>query len=211
VQSYQSLPDLTGYRSKAAKRIFKLAEEHAEKTTELGRLGSDVEEAKRGLQDARNKDTEARALAARRGDKDPGRVHEEKARAHLEDLQDKYGVLERVVADVEADLSRVITESKIELIEEARTKRDEHNRRFTEAKRHMRVEGRCVLSDRLGQLLSELEDELESRREEDRLRLAEWFEGVLNTEYSKRAVQANLVEQLRQAHGLGDEEEREKE
>jgi DNA repair exonuclease SbcCD ATPase subunit len=140
VQSYQSLPDLTGYRRKAAKRIFKLAEEHAEKTTELGRLGSEVEEAKQALQDARSKDTEARALAARKGDKVPGRVHEEKARAHLEDLQDRYGVLERVVADVEADLSRTITESKIELIEEARRKRDEHNERYTEAKRRMRVE-----------------------------------------------------------------------
>lgn len=47
MQSYHSLPDLTGYRSKAAKQIFKLASEHAEKTAELGRLGNAAEEARR--------------------------------------------------------------------------------------------------------------------------------------------------------------------
>jgi hypothetical protein len=64
--------------------------------------------------------------------------------------------------------------------------------------------------DRLEQLLSELGDELENRREEDRLRLAEWFEGVLNAEYNKSAARVNLVEIMRQGHGLdaqGDDEE----
>jgi hypothetical protein len=73
------------------------------------------------------------------------------------------------------------------------------------------VKGRCALSDRLELLLDELGSELEQRREEDRLRLAEWFEGVLNAEHDKSAVRVSVVEQLRQAHGLGDEEEREKE
>ena len=36
MQSYQSLLDLTGYKSKAAKRIARLAEEHTEKVRELG-------------------------------------------------------------------------------------------------------------------------------------------------------------------------------
>jgi hypothetical protein len=70
-----------------------------------------------------------------------------------------------------------------------------------------RVKGRCVLSDRLGQLLDELSSELEHRREEDRLRLAEWFEGVLNAEHNKSAARVNLVEIMRQGHGLGDAED----
>ena len=140
MQTIYSRPDLTGYRSRAAKRIFKLSEEHAEKTAELGRLGNAVEEARQSLQDARSRDTEARALAARRGEKDPGRVHEEKARERLAELEDKHTVMQRVVADVEADLSRTITESKPELIEEARELRDKANERYTATKRSMRVE-----------------------------------------------------------------------
>ncbi len=138
MQSYHSLPDLTGYKSKAAKRIFKLAQEHAEKTAELGRLGTELDEARRTLQDARARDTEERALAARKGATDPGRVHEEAAKEKLEDLEDRYRVMERVVADVERDLSGTITQSKAELLREARAKRDEANERFTRAKRVMR-------------------------------------------------------------------------
>jgi hypothetical protein len=138
MQSYQSLPDLAGYRSRAAKRIHKLSEEHADKTAELGRLGNAVEEARQALQDARGRDTEARALAARAGDEDPGRVHEEKARERLAELEDQHEVMQRVVADVEADLSKTITESKPELIEEARKKRDEAARRYTRAHRELR-------------------------------------------------------------------------
>ena len=63
--------------------------------------------------------------------------------------------------------------------------------------------------DRLEQLLAELGSELENRREEDRLRLAEWFESVLNAEHNKSAVRVNLVEQLRQAHDLGTEDDEE--
>jgi hypothetical protein len=48
MQSYQSLPDLTGYKSKAAKRIARLAEEHTEKVRELGALGRDLEQARYG-------------------------------------------------------------------------------------------------------------------------------------------------------------------
>jgi hypothetical protein len=65
--------------------------------------------------------------------------------------------------------------------------------------------------DRLERLLSELGDELENRREEDRLRLAEWFEGVLNAEHNKSAVQVNLVEIRRQGHGLDAQEDGEEE
>jgi hypothetical protein len=64
--------------------------------------------------------------------------------------------------------------------------------------------------DRLERLLGELSSEIESRREEDRARLAEWFANLLNAEYNRSAVQVNLVEQLRQGHGLdaqGDDEE----
>jgi hypothetical protein len=64
-----------------------------------------------------------------------------------------------------------------------------------------------VKQDRLEQLLEEIGSELENRREEDRLRLAEWFESVLNAEHNKSAVRVNLVEALRQGHGLGDGEE----
>jgi DNA repair exonuclease SbcCD ATPase subunit len=135
MQSYQSLPDLTGYKRKAAKRIALLAEEHTEKVRELGALGRDLEQARYGLEEARNRDTEARAFAARKGEPDPGRDHEEKARDHLEELQDKLRVMERVVADVEADLSQTITEAKPELIAEARQKREEAGERYTTAHR----------------------------------------------------------------------------
>jgi hypothetical protein len=138
MQSYHSLPDLTGYKSRAAKRIFKLSEEHADKTAELGRLGTAVEQARQSLQDARGRDTEARALAARRREKDPGKRHEQKAREHLAEVEDQHQVMERVVADVEADLSRTITESKPELVEEARKKRDEAGGRYTRAHRELR-------------------------------------------------------------------------
>ena len=138
MQTFHSLPDLTGYRSRAAKRIFKLSAEHAEKIVELGGLENAVEEARQSLQDARGRDTEARALAARDGDKDPGRVHEEKARERLADLEDQHEVMQRVVTDVEADLSRTITESKPELIEEARKKRDEAGARYTRVHRELR-------------------------------------------------------------------------
>ena len=59
--------------------------------------------------------------------------------------------------------------------------------------------------DRLEQLLEEIGGELENRREEDRLRLAEWFEGVLNAEYgrSRSTVQVNLVDALRRARDHG--------
>lgn len=138
MRSYHSLPDLSGYRSKAARRIARLVEEHTEKVGELSKVGHDLEQARRGLEEARGKDTEARAVAARKGDEDPGRVHEEEARSHLEDLQDRHTVTERVVADIEADLSRVITESKAELLEEARGKRDEAGERYRRAHRELR-------------------------------------------------------------------------
>ncbi len=67
------------------------------------------------------------------------------------------------------------------------------------------------MSDRLERLLSELGDELESRREADRLRLAEWFAGVLGSEYDKRTAKVNLVEALRSGatarHDLGAQED----
>jgi hypothetical protein len=136
--NYQSLPDLTGYKSKAAKQIRMLAEEHTEKTRELGRIGRALEDARGALQDAVGRDTEERALAARRGDTDPGRVHEENAEVKLEEFKDKYRVMERVVADVERDLSNTITQSKAQIMDEAREKRDEAGERFTQAKRKMR-------------------------------------------------------------------------
>jgi len=46
--------------------------------------------------------------------------------------------MERVVADVETDLSNTITQSKAQIMDEAREKRDEAGERFTQAKRKMR-------------------------------------------------------------------------
>jgi hypothetical protein len=136
--TYHSLPDLSAYKSKAARRIAKLAEEHIEKQHELGAVGRDYELARADLEDAREQDTKARALAERRSEEDPGRVHEQEARARLEELQDKLRIMERVIADIEADLSRTLTEAKIELLEEARDKRTEAGERYTLAHRELR-------------------------------------------------------------------------
>ena len=65
-------------------------------------------------------------------------MHENETVARIEDLTDKYRVAERVVADVERDLSETITHSKAELMDEARAKREEANEAFTTAKRKMR-------------------------------------------------------------------------
>ena len=62
--TFHSLPDLTDYKSKAARRIAKLAAEHTEKQRELGEVGRAYEQARHDLEDARNRDTKARALAA---------------------------------------------------------------------------------------------------------------------------------------------------
>ena len=136
--TYHSLPNLEGYRSKAARTILKLAREHTEKQRELSAIGRQLEEARSALPEAIAKDTQARALAARKGEEDPGRVHENETVARIEDLTDKYRVAERVVADVERDLSETITHSKAELMDEARAKREEANEAFTETKRKMR-------------------------------------------------------------------------
>jgi chromosome segregation ATPase len=136
--NYHSLPNLTGYKSKAAKRILKLSEEHAQKMGELSALGRGLDETRTALQDAMSQDTSERALAARGGGTDPGRVHEEKVRERLVTLEDRYHVMEQVIADVEKDLTETITHSKMELLEEARTKRDDANRRYTAAKRALR-------------------------------------------------------------------------
>jgi len=137
--NYHSLPNLSGYKSKAAKRILKLSEEHAQKMGELSALGRDLDETRAALQDAISQDTSERALAARGGGTDPGRVHEEKVRERLVTLEDRYHVMEQVIADVEKDLSETITHSKTQLLEEARTKRDAANERFTEAKYKLRL------------------------------------------------------------------------
>ena len=42
MQSYQSLLDLTGYKSKAAKRIARLAEEHTEMVRKLCAQGAEL-------------------------------------------------------------------------------------------------------------------------------------------------------------------------
>ncbi len=136
--NYVSLPDLSEYKSKAAKRILKLSEEHAQKMGDLSALGRGLDETRTALQDAMSQDTSERALAARGGGTDPGRVHEEKARENLASLEDRYHVMEQVIADVEKDLTETITKSKMELLEEARTKRDAANERFTEAKHKLR-------------------------------------------------------------------------
>ncbi len=136
--NYVSLPDLSEYKSKAAKRILKLSEEHAQKMGELSALGRDLDETRTALQDAMSQDTSERALAARGGGTDPGRVHEEKTRENLISLEDRYHVMEQVIADVEKDLSETITHSKTQLMDEARAKRDDANRRYTAAKRALR-------------------------------------------------------------------------
>ena len=137
--TYHSLPDLSGYKGKAARAILKLAKEHTEKQRELSAIGRQLEEARSALPEAIAKDTQARALAARKGEEDPGRVHENETAARIEDLTDKYRVADRVVADVERDLSETITHSKAELMDEARAKREAANEAFTTAKLELRA------------------------------------------------------------------------
>ena len=44
--TYHSLPDLSGYKGKAARAILKLAKEHTEKQRELSAIGRQLEEAR---------------------------------------------------------------------------------------------------------------------------------------------------------------------
>jgi len=57
--------------------------------------------------------------------------------------------------------------------------------------------------DRLERILSELAAEVESRREDDQTRLAEWFAGVLGHERGKNERLLAFAEMLRRGHGLG--------
>ncbi len=57
--------------------------------------------------------------------------------------------------------------------------------------------------DRLEKILSDLAAEVESRREGDETRLAEWFAGVLGHERGKNERLLAFAEMLRRGHGPG--------
>ncbi len=61
--------------------------------------------------------------------------------------------------------------------------------------------------DRLERILGELAAEVESRREGDETRLAEWFAGVLGHERGKNERLLAFAEMLRRGHGPGEEKE----
>ncbi len=61
--------------------------------------------------------------------------------------------------------------------------------------------------DRLEKILSDLSAEVESRREGDETRLAEWFAGVLGHEHTKDERRVAFTEMLRRGHGPGEENE----
>jgi hypothetical protein len=135
---YQVLPPLEDYKSKGAKKIRQLADELEGKRQDVGRLENEVEAASRDLEEAKGRDVQERALAARKGDKDPGRVHEGRANERLAELRDELTVMRQVEANVEEDLAAAITKHKGEILEEARAKRDEIARTYTEAFRRLR-------------------------------------------------------------------------
>jgi hypothetical protein len=61
--------------------------------------------------------------------------------------------------------------------------------------------------DRLEKILSDLAAEVESRREGDETRLAEWFAAVLGHERGKNERLLAFAEMLRRGHGPGEETE----
>ena len=61
-------------------------------------------------------------------------------------------------------------------------------------------------SDRLERLVNELAAEVGREREEDKERLAAWYQGLLENERRKGERSVSFTEMLRQAHGLGPEE-----
>jgi hypothetical protein len=61
--------------------------------------------------------------------------------------------------------------------------------------------------DRLEKILSDLAAEVESRREGDETRLAEWFAGVLGHERGKNERLLAFAEMLRRGQGPGEENE----
>jgi hypothetical protein len=65
--------------------------------------------------------------------------------------------------------------------------------------------------DRLEKILSDLAAEVESRREGDETRLAEWFAGVLGHERGKNERLLAFAEMLRRGHGSGEENEEDEE
>ncbi len=65
------------------------------------------------------------------------------------------------------------------------------------------------MADRLERLVGELQTELESRKEQDRTKLVEWLNGVLDHERNKNVTRTNYIEALRRGHGLDKEESEE--
>ena len=63
------------------------------------------------------------------------------------------------------------------------------------------------MADRLERLVGELQAELESRKEQDRTRLAEWFAGVLDHERNKNVTRIDYLDAFRRGHGLDKEED----
>ena len=62
-------------------------------------------------------------------------------------------------------------------------------------------------SERLERLVNELADELGRDREEDRERLARWYQGLLENERRKGERTVSITEMLRAAHGLNKDDD----
>jgi hypothetical protein len=91
--NFHALPSLEGYESAGAKKVRKLIKEWHAAFKEVGAVETQVEQAIQALENAKGRDVEARAVAERMGKADPGRPNEEKARADLEALRDRLGVV----------------------------------------------------------------------------------------------------------------------
>src|SRR5215207_2413359 len=135
---YEVLPDLSDFASKEASKVRKLAGEYQKQRARWGECKSEYWEVTGALGEAQERDQKARAQALRASKEDPGRRHEEKTKERLAEIEDEMGVVEVVIADVGRDLSAAITEAKDALIQEARKKREEASRRYTEVHRELR-------------------------------------------------------------------------
>jgi len=135
---YEVLPDLSDFASKEAAHVRELAGEYKKQRSRWGECKSEYWQVNGALGEAQERDQKARAQALRASKGDPGKRHEEKTREKLAEVEDEMNVLEVVIADVGRDLSGAITEAKDALIQEARKKREDASRRYTEVHRELR-------------------------------------------------------------------------
>ena len=91
--NFHALPDLEGYESADAKKVRKPIKEWHAAFKEVGAVETQVEQAIQALENAKGRDVEARAVAERKSEGDPGKPNEEKARADLEALRDRLEVV----------------------------------------------------------------------------------------------------------------------